>query len=156
MKKRLSCSGFTLFEILLAVLILGVIALVAISTFSSYGDEQKVTGAAKEMMTALRFARTEAMRSGSNIQVEIKANMETLEVKNTRHPLSKKPYMIDLMASSMLGGVDIVSISGNPGMTIINFGAEGLPDIGVQIPLSYAGHLKTITVDNNTGRVNAQ
>ena len=155
--RRLSpSSAFTIFELVIVLVILGVILTVMLPTLSSYGDDQKIAAAAQELTSALRYARSEAIRTGSDVEVEIDSDDENFEVKNTLNPLSKTAYIVDFNSSSSMNGVDIVSVGGGSGEVTITFQPDGEPDAGTTIVLSYATHSKTVTVGDVTGRVSVQ
>ena len=67
---KLSTSGFTLVELLIVIVILGVIATVTLPLLSS-GDPQKLSVAAEETANTLRFALSEAAkRTGGSVLVD--------------------------------------------------------------------------------------
>ena len=97
-----SDTGFTLIEILLVVAIIGILALVMIPTFTSHEDEQKLIMAATELVDGLRYARSEAIRTGRTFRVEIDHDDDRFMVTDLSgpagqavyHPVSKKPYSV--------------------------------------------------------------
>jgi prepilin-type N-terminal cleavage/methylation domain-containing protein len=102
-------KGHSLIELTMVVAILGITALVVIPNYSA-GDAQKIELAEEIVTEALRYARSEAMRSGElhgvlfdtddgdasarDIQV-FKADLAVSPFGNAGtlyHPLSKQPY----------------------------------------------------------------
>ena len=55
--------GYTLIELIITITIIAVIAAIAMPAFSS-GSDRQLEAAAAEFAAAMRFARTEAMRTG--------------------------------------------------------------------------------------------
>ncbi len=69
-EKYVNSKGFSLLEMMIVVVIIGVVSSVMISPFSSHGDEQKLILAAQEMTDALRFGRSWAMETGIRCRIE--------------------------------------------------------------------------------------
>ena len=150
-------TGFTLFEIMLAVAIIGLLAMVMIPSFNSHEDEQKLTMASTELVDGLRFARNEAMRTGSAFRVEIDNDNDRFVVtdlsgsagQTVYHPVNKKPYGIDFATSMIYSGVDINGSS----KIDIDFTARGLTDADRVITLSYGSFSTQIMVESTSGRI---
>lgn len=149
--------GFTLIEILLVVAIIGLVALVMIPTFTSHEDEQKLTMAATELVEGLRYARSEAIRTGSTFRVEIDHDGDGFMVadlsgpvgQTVYHPVSKKPYRVDFTDSIIYSGVDI----NGSGTVNIYFSAQGLADADRVITLTYGSFSTDIMVESSSGRI---
>lgn len=77
--KRIAASGFTLGEMLVTVAILGVIASVVIPLLSS-SDPQKIAVAAEETANTLRYALSEAKRTGGYVLVDGKTTTGSLQL----------------------------------------------------------------------------
>lgn len=60
-------KGFTLIELMIAIAILGVIAGLAAPAMSDFAVRQRVSGQASELMLALAFARSEAVKQNREI-----------------------------------------------------------------------------------------
>lgn len=68
--QRITCYGFTLSELMTTLAVMGVLATVAIPSFISLIAENRLTTNANQLISALAFARSEALKRG--IQVTIK------------------------------------------------------------------------------------
>jgi prepilin-type N-terminal cleavage/methylation domain-containing protein len=134
-------AGFSLVELLIVIVILGIVAKVAIPMFSSISDEQKLEQAALELANAFRFGRSEALRTGTWHQIKLtpgatprvqvyKLNASYIEdtVNQAFNPIDKKKYDFLLNQQPFGGGI---SLSGQPSITL------NVPFLGlVTIPVS--------------------
>lgn len=62
-------KGFTLIELMIAIAILGIIIGLAVPAMSDFAVRQRVSGQASEVMLALAFARSEAVKQNREIVV---------------------------------------------------------------------------------------
>jgi len=62
-------TGLTLVELLMGVAIVGIIASVAVPSFSSMSAAQKVAGVAQKIQQDLLYARSEAVKQNTNIHL---------------------------------------------------------------------------------------
>lgn len=67
MKNR--SQGYTLVELMTAILILAVLVAIAVPSFRSFAANSRVSAAAGDLVLALNYARSEALRRATNVQV---------------------------------------------------------------------------------------
>ena len=67
------CRGFTLLELMVAIAVLAVLATVGVPSFRDLIQNNRITTQTNELVTALSFARAEAIKRGQTIQVAIVA-----------------------------------------------------------------------------------
>ncbi len=60
-------AGFTLAELLVAVVIMGILATIAASSFQSLTQSQRVKNASFELFSSLSLARSEAIKRNSDV-----------------------------------------------------------------------------------------
>lgn len=180
---RFSGRGFTLTELLIAIIILGVTAAVVIPNFN-YHNVKKLDVAANEVAYALRFARSEAIRTGSIHGIQIsqtnqrvvayKANMATDPVSMEfilTDPVSKKLLDFDFdNKSSTLGtkisnSLDPFDYAGLGRVNNLLFDGTGTPIWVVSssnttylltdgmVQLDFAGKQRVVTVAPHTARI---
>lgn len=68
MKKRLQ-SGFTLYELLITLLVVGVILTLGVPNLTQFTANSRLTGAANDLHAAFQLARSEAARAKTNITI---------------------------------------------------------------------------------------
>lgn len=107
--------GVTLAELLIAAAVLAVVAAVVLPSLS-FNDSSKLALATEETVTALRFARSEAMRTGQRIVVDTETAAGRLRLlrggcgsmvgrETVVDPLTRRPYDVDLTGGSLSSGV---------------------------------------------------
>lgn len=62
-------SGFTLYELMITVLVLGVVLAFGVPNLSEFTQNSRMTGTANDLHAAFQMARSEAARSKSNITI---------------------------------------------------------------------------------------
>lgn len=70
-------KGFTLVELMIAIVVLGIIASIATPAMSQFVFRQKVNSQANELMLSFAFARSEAVKRNANIVVIPATNSST-------------------------------------------------------------------------------
>ncbi len=145
-------SGFTLVELLVALVILGIVAKVTIPMLSP-ADEEKLDVVVTEVAGAIRYARAESVRRGGppltvgftlnsttgvvalnyySLQIvglNLKATINTST--DVINPIDKKPYSINtknlaFASGATLGTVTYANIA-QPGPVEILFNSSGVP-----------------------------
>ena len=112
-------AGFTILELLVCILIIGIIARVAMPTAVSFRGE-KIELAATDIAIALSFARDDAIRTGEERGIKInkttgqvtvyRPNLATTPVTVDTvlyNPLTKKPYDFNIQDGVLTAGVSI-------------------------------------------------
>lgn len=147
-------KGFSAVEILLAVALLGILAVAAVYLLPPVG-EVSLAAAAVQVRNDIEYAQQNAVTTGQTSGVAFTNNGSyTVYQGTTSTPLSSpltRSDMIITLSNSYPG----VSISGN---YTVEFDSMGQPTTGGSgsIDLVLGSHSKTITVTANTGRVTIQ
>lgn len=162
-------TGFTLVELLTVVAILAIILVVAQPGFST-NDANKVALAASEVANALRFARSEASRTGDYHGFRMDAGTDRLRIFvltdpfgtptesfTVYHPLDKNLYDIDLGASRLSKGITATAdfdYGGSLETASVAFSPSGAPVSPQDLtPLSDAQGEVVVGLGNNTRKV---
>lgn len=179
--RELRSHGVTLVELLLVIAILGVAAAVAIPGLRS-GDPQRLELAAEEFANAIRFARSEALRTGEPRGFLQNASSKRIRVfrpdtstspwtlnYDVYHPVSKQLYDIDLNTHPFAAANSLspnrvyrgtCNSTGN-----IYFDSSGIPRCAdpetvllekLSMTLTLGPHTRTVTLHGITGRVTVQ
>jgi Tfp pilus assembly protein FimT len=169
----------------MVVAILGVVAAAAIPGLRS-GDGKRLDLAAEQVAQAIRYARSEALRSGQMHGIEISQNTQRVVVYRAdlstdpvgmaailTHPVDKKPYDFDLNTAALVSGVRITNAldpfkyATGRRMNLL-FSATGAPVWTVisshttyplqdgMVQLDYGNQRRTVRVTPYTGRVTIQ
>ncbi len=67
-------SGFTLYELLITMLVVGIALTVGIPSFSDFTRSSRITGTANDLHASFHLGRSEAARSKSNVTICASAN----------------------------------------------------------------------------------
>ncbi len=67
-------SGFTLYELLITMLVIGIVLTVGIPSFSDFTRNSRITSTANDLHSSCYLGRSEAARSKSNITICASAN----------------------------------------------------------------------------------
>jgi type II secretion system protein H len=172
-------AGFTLAELLIVMVIVGIVALAAMPALSS-SDDNKLELAASEVAAALRFARSEALRTGVYYGVRVTSDgrhvrvfrldtgaVPPAEQFDVRHPMDKTLYDIDLTEGFFTSGVQasagFLFYAGGSAEQAVSFDPRGDPVassdldalVSGAVTLSQSGDTRTVTV-SPVGRVTVQ
>ena len=179
MKKDKLISGFTLSEVIIVVLIIGIITLAGLPALTSSLDHSRLKGAASEVVNALQYAQLSAMSSGQKTRVVIgnlsnrigvrqyknsadlfqggdelaAGDVESGTYEIMQHPLKKGyDYEIILLNEDRFRGVDITASDfdqSNP----VDFDTLGVPSHGGTATLALGNQQIVVTLDSLTGKV---
>ncbi|MDJ0926910.1 MAG: prepilin-type N-terminal cleavage/methylation domain-containing protein [Gammaproteobacteria bacterium] len=175
--------GFTVTELLVVVVIIGLLAVVAVPALRS-SDPNKLDLAATQVAEAIRIARAESMRTGDLYGARISQVTQRVEVRRYNpadgsgietlyHPVDKQliDFHVDDLAGNagilMTNAINVFDYSGTANKKRVFFDAQGIPffiDSGGQsyqltsgsIELSLGTDKRFVILAPITGRVTIQ
>jgi len=166
---RMRTRAFTLIEMVIVLLIIGILAVVAIADFSNSARSSRLQAAAFKLRSDIVYARSLALSQQVNCGVVFDPAGGAYSVyKQTvgnivTNPLTLAPFTVDYDTDSNFQGVVLVSTSfGSPTTNRVEFDSFGTPSDGASplsadgtVTLSYQGTTAAVvTVTKNTGKVN--
>ena len=138
-------QGHTLVEMLIVVTIITLVATLALPSLSA-GDTTRIDFAAKEVATAIRFARSEALRTGEGHGLTVSQATQQVTVNRydlttapistlytLTHPINKFPYDFNVNTGAGTKGVtisnsqDVFDYTGLGRRRSLVFDASGTP-----------------------------
>jgi len=161
-------TGFTLIEIMIVVVLIGIAAMIAVPMMSSAASMQ-IRSAANIVAADLEYAKSMAISRGQNFSVVFNKDTDSYSIKDQaeaiiQHPVKKGfPYTINFQSDSRLDRVDVFNVTFEPNSSqTITFDYLGSPysGTGTSSPLNsgtinlQAGPItKTIRVEPVTGYI---
>ena len=149
-------KGFSLIEILIVMVILGIASVMVIPMLSSAGSIQ-LESAADTISSDLEYAKNMAITRQTSYTVDFDSNSPgSYSIKDSdgiiEHPVNKDDYTVEL---SSFGDVEIASVDFG-GDEWIRFNYLGSPNRSGSVVIQAGSVSKTITVEPVTGYVSLE
>jgi type II secretion system protein H len=142
--------GYTLLELIIVVVILGVIAAIAAPRLAMSAESKRVHTAAKRLAADLGTARTSAMATSSPRTVTISLTDAKYSISNISDiDRMGMQYMVDLGRDPY--GVTVDSMTAGTGGVIV-FNASGGVSRGGTIVLRRGDERRNVVIDPSTGK----
>ena len=150
---RMRRRGFTLLELIIVTMIIGILSVVAAPRFAETLSIYRVETAAKQLRSDLEKARVHAKTTSASQTVEFDAagNSYTLPgVPDIDHPSRDYQILVESRFRAWIVSADC------GGDAVLSFNGYGAPDSGAEIVLQAGNHQMTVLVDADTGSARVQ
>ncbi len=141
---------FSLAEVVVVVVIIGTLAMIAVPRLSNSIALQRVQAAGRRIVVDLAFAQRQAKNSNVAQTVQFNTAADSYSFIGLPHPdhpaldyglsLQQEPYGTTLVSADFGGDQEVV------------FDVFGVPDSGGSVVVRVGSHVRTITVDADTGK----
>lgn len=156
---RLRRDGFTLIDVVITVLIIGIISAVAAPKFSEAIVRYRADASAKRVAADLALARRKAISDGKSRSVTFNVGANTYDLPGVEEiNKSGRPYSVDLTNTGYPASLVSADFDGDPNVTFNLYGqplAAGSP-LGADgtVVIASGSEQRTVTVNAVTGKAN--
>jgi len=136
-------SGYTIFEIIIVLVVMGIIGAVVGIRLSDYNTDITLDRAARQLISDVRYAQEMAMSGNRGVNFNISGNTYNLTWSDGSVVMSTFNRGNTEGDMGELG----VTLSGSS----FSFTRDGLPSSGISLSVSNGSDTRTITVNATTG-----
>lgn len=148
--RTLGRSGFSLAEVVLVTVIVGILGAIALPRYSAYAAQQQLEGAARRVVADLAYAQRNARQASASRTVVFDVprqlysltGVNDLDHKSNAYVvrLSDEPYRVQIVSASFGGDAQLI------------YDGYGTPDSAGTLILAVGTLRKTISIDTGAGK----
>ncbi|MCG3125206.1 MAG: hypothetical protein CHACPFDD_00021 [Phycisphaerae bacterium] len=141
-------AGFTLFELIVVVVVVAIISALALPQFGGASDRQRTAGAAQRVAADIALAARHARVTGTTVSVVFSGG-GSYKIPGLPHlDRSAAEYAVSLSAEPHVVTFKTVDFGGD---TTLKFDGYGSPDSGGLLVLAAGNSVHSVTVDASSG-----
>ncbi len=163
-RKQSSPTGFTILEMLIVLLIAGILATLAIPRFAVFYS-LKLDAGMKKVTSDIRYAQQMAIARHGNCRIVFNPAGDTYTAQEQvvvngswdgiKDPFTQANLAVNFQTDPQYKGIDILNANFNSSNTL-QFDWQGIPQSGGNVTFNCRGNVRTVSVEQNTGRVKVQ
>ena len=163
-RARLVVAGFSLVELALVMAIVAVLAGIALPRYGRATSRYRVRAAAQRVEHDVALARATARATGSSQSISFSVAENAYVVSGTRDlntasntyrvSLAAEPYMARIDAARATGAAAVALAIGAP--VVVTFDGFGVPSSGAEIELRAGSEVRTVVIDEHSGKARSQ
>ena len=154
-------AGFTLVELIIVVALIAILAVATLPAVAVAAEDIKVDGAARALVTHIRYAQSLACTEMEEVKVGFTAAGYSVAVDSgvdgndfgelVADPVTKRPMLFTSTGPGTFGGMDMIyaNFGGDPH---IIFDAMGSPSSGGDVFIGRGSNVRKLTVSPGSGR----
>lgn len=161
-------KGFTIIELVMVIVIVGILAALAVPRFESF-YAIKLNGAVKKVVSDIRYVQQLAISRHETYKIIFDTGLDKYEVRRVsdnsfaKDPFSRTDFVVNFNTDPQYKGINLSSAAFG-GTAILQFDWQGIPQNGSgtnlssdgQARLEYHNNSLTIYVTPQTGRARVQ
>jgi len=107
-------KGFTLMEVLMALVVLGIATAIAIPSFTAWLPDARLKSAARDIFSNLQLTKMEAIKANSNYTIRFDAAAGTYQMENGSGVVQRTITLSDYGSGVRFGSAAASAVSGDP------------------------------------------
>ena len=154
--------GYTLIELMIVLLLVGILALTGLPTLARSLDERKVTWMARQIMSDLHYLQAFAVKDGNPYALAFNTSDDWYQAirvtviigtdlggQTIEHPITGKMWLVSFAEGSDFGGLELAEADFG-GKEWVAFDASGAPDAAGYVRIACGEFERRIEVSRST------